>query len=35
VEFREELPKSTVGKLLRRVLADEEEANAASPPSPS
>ncbi len=25
VEFREELPKSTVGKLLRRVLADEEK----------
>ena len=24
VEFREELPKSAVGKLLRRVLADEE-----------
>jgi long-chain acyl-CoA synthetase len=35
VEFREELPKSTVGKMLRRVLADEEEAKAASPPSPS
>ncbi len=26
VEFRSELPKSTVGKLLRRVLADEERA---------
>jgi long-chain acyl-CoA synthetase len=26
VEFRDELPKSTVGKLLRRVLADEERA---------
>ncbi|WP_119068784.1 long-chain-fatty-acid--CoA ligase [Rubrobacter indicoceani] len=26
IEFREELPKSTVGKLLRRVLADEEKA---------
>jgi len=26
VEFRETLPKSTVGKLLRRVLADEERA---------
>lgn len=26
VEFRDELPKSTVGKLLRRVLADEEKA---------
>jgi acyl-CoA synthetase (AMP-forming)/AMP-acid ligase II len=24
VEFREELPKSAVGKLLRRVLVDEE-----------
>jgi long-chain acyl-CoA synthetase len=29
VEFREELPKSTVGKLLRRVLADEERAGGA------
>ena len=29
VEFRDELPKSTVGKLLRRVLADEERAKAA------
>ena len=28
VEFREELPKSTVGKLLRRVLMDEERAKA-------
>jgi long-chain acyl-CoA synthetase len=28
VEFRDELPKSTVGKLLRRVLADEERAKA-------
>ncbi|MEW6637770.1 MAG: long-chain fatty acid--CoA ligase [Actinomycetota bacterium] len=37
VEFREELPKSTVGKLLRRVLADEErnKAGVAQPPSPS
>ena len=26
VEFRDELPKSTVGKLLRRVLVDEERA---------
>ncbi|MGI8649294.1 MAG: long-chain-fatty-acid--CoA ligase [Rubrobacter sp.] len=26
VEFRDELPKSTVGKLLRRVLADEEKS---------
>ena len=41
VEFRETLPKSTVGKLLRRVLADEERARAeaapatgASPPPP-
>ncbi|MDQ3910721.1 MAG: long-chain fatty acid--CoA ligase [Actinomycetota bacterium] len=25
VEFRDELPKSTVGKILRRVLADEEQ----------
>ena len=28
VEFREDLPKSTVGKLLRRVLADEEREHA-------
>ena len=28
VEFREELPKSAVGKLLRRVLADEERRKA-------
>jgi long-chain acyl-CoA synthetase len=35
VEFREELPKSTVGKLLWRVLADEEQEKASSPPSPS
>ncbi|HJQ29148.1 MAG TPA: long-chain fatty acid--CoA ligase [Rubrobacter sp.] len=32
VEFREELPKSTVGKLLRRVLADEERADARATP---
>ena len=30
VEFREELPKSTVGKLLRRVLVEEERAKMAS-----
>lgn len=30
VEFREDLPKSTVGKLLRRVLADEERAGQTS-----
>ncbi len=35
VEFREELPKSTVGKLLRRVLADEEREKVSNPPSPS
>ncbi len=43
VEFRETLPKSTVGKLLRRVLADEERAKAGTraatgppaPPAPS
>ena len=43
VEFRDELPKSTVGKLLRRVLADEEREKTAAvsgpaepqPPSPS
>ncbi len=32
VEFRETLPKSTVGKLLRRVLADEERERAATGP---
>ncbi|MDQ3999740.1 MAG: long-chain fatty acid--CoA ligase [Actinomycetota bacterium] len=31
LEFRDELPKSTVGKLLRRVLADEERAAAGTP----
>lgn len=35
LEFRDELPKSTVGKLLRRVLADEERAKESAPPSPS
>lgn len=39
IEFRDELPKSTAGKLLRRVLADEERekmgTGAAEPPSPS
>ena len=38
IEFRDELPKSTVGKLLRRVLADQEKektAAASQPPSPS
>jgi len=41
VEFRDELPKSTVGKLLRRVLADEERermgtrAAPGTPPSPA
>jgi long-chain acyl-CoA synthetase len=30
VEFREELPKSAVGKLLRRVLVDEERAKTES-----
>ena len=28
IEFRDELPKSTVGKVLRRVLRDEELAKA-------
>jgi long-chain acyl-CoA synthetase len=32
VEFREELPKSAVGKLLRRVLADEERAKTEAMP---
>ena len=32
VEFREELPKSAVGKLLKRVLADEERKNAGFAP---
>ncbi|MDN5698513.1 MAG: AMP-binding protein, partial [Rubrobacter sp.] len=35
IEFRDELPKSTVGKLLRRVLADEEREKVSNPPSPS
>ncbi len=43
IEFRDELPKSAVGKLLRRVLADEEREKTAAgsgavesqPPSPS
>ncbi|MGO9019714.1 MAG: AMP-binding enzyme, partial [Syntrophobacteraceae bacterium] len=26
VEFRDELPKSAVGKILRKILRDEEEA---------
>jgi long-chain acyl-CoA synthetase len=32
VEFREELPKSAVGKLLRRVLVDEERAKTEAMP---
>ena len=28
VDFRDELPKSTVGKILKRVLADEERNKA-------
>jgi len=28
VEFRESIPKSAVGKILRKVLRDEEEARA-------
>jgi long-chain acyl-CoA synthetase len=32
VEFREELPKSAVGKLLRRVLLDEERAKTEATP---
>ena len=42
VEFRDELPKSAVGKMLRRVLAEEEREKTAAgsgaaetPPSPS
>ena len=31
LEFRDELPKSTVGKLLRRVIADEERAATVTP----
>ncbi|MGH3146521.1 MAG: AMP-binding protein, partial [Rubrobacter sp.] len=34
VEFRETLPKSTVGKLLRRVLADEEREKATAKTGP-
>jgi long-chain acyl-CoA synthetase len=33
VEFRAELPKSAVGKLLRRVLVEEERVKSASPPA--
>jgi long-chain acyl-CoA synthetase len=33
VEFREELPKSAVGKLLRRVLVDEESQKAKTDPA--
>jgi long-chain acyl-CoA synthetase len=32
VEFREELPKSGVGKLLKRVLAEEERKRAGLAP---
>ena len=32
VEFRDELPKSAVGKLLRRILANEEREKAGVPP---
>jgi long-chain acyl-CoA synthetase len=32
VEFRDDLPKSAVGKLLRRVLVDEERANTGARP---
>jgi long-chain acyl-CoA synthetase len=32
VEFREDLPKSAVGKLLRRVLVDEERAKTEAMP---
>ncbi|MGO9022116.1 MAG: AMP-binding enzyme, partial [Syntrophobacteraceae bacterium] len=30
VEFRDELPKSAVGKILRKILRDEEEAKLKS-----
>jgi acyl-CoA synthetase (AMP-forming)/AMP-acid ligase II len=32
VEFRDDLPKSAVGKLLRRVLVDEERARTGARP---
>jgi len=32
IEFREDLPKSAVGKLLRRVLVDEERTNSGATP---
>jgi long-chain acyl-CoA synthetase len=32
VEFRDDLPKSAVGKLLRRVLVDEERASTGARP---
>ena len=34
VEFRKELPKSAIGKILRRELRDEERAKAAPTPAP-
>ena len=34
VEFRKELPKSQIGKILRRALRDEERARAAPPAAP-
>jgi len=33
IEFRESLPETLVGKVLRRVLLDEERANAAAAPA--
>ncbi len=33
IEFREELPKSQIGKILRRALRDEERAKAATVPA--
>jgi long-chain acyl-CoA synthetase len=35
VEFRDSLPETMVGKVLRRVLAEEERRKAATPPTPS
>ncbi len=35
IEFRDELPKSVVGKYLRRVLAKEERAKASGAGAPS
>jgi acyl-coenzyme A synthetase/AMP-(fatty) acid ligase len=34
IEFRKELPKNSIGKLLRRVLREEEEEQKKNSPGP-